>query len=461
MEAAAHNTTNESRSRRARRGRFAALALVLAIAASACDRATDPGEAAGPGAPNVLLIVTDDQPFGTVKRMPKLSSAPGFIDFSSYYDNNPLCCPTRATLLTGLYSHHTGVEVNRDAPDFDPDSTLATWLDAAGYRTGLFGKYFNDYPWNRGRTYVPPGWDEWSAFTPDAAYYDYTLVHENSRKHYGDKPQDYSTDVLADQVDDFIRGSEDPFFAYFAPYGPHAPRTPAPRDAKAFKNTRVELPKNFNRIAKNAPRWWKQRKTLSTGEQRAAIKNQWRALQSVDDAIGRFLKTLEETGEADNTVVIFLSDNGYSLGSHRYPWKDCAYEECIHLPLMMRVPGLGAGQVDALAGSMDIAPTIAELAGATPTVPPDGRSLVPLLDGSQQTLDRSILLRHVHYQKVPPTFWGVRTERFTYVTYPATDEVELYDNEADPNQLRNLAGKPGHEATEAELEAELQQLRGG
>jgi arylsulfatase A-like enzyme len=460
MANAAENTIT-GRSGRAQRGRFVALALVLAIAASACDRTSDVGEAAPTDKPNVLLIVTDDQPMGTVKRMPNLSSAPGFIDFSSYYDNNPLCCPTRATLLTGLYSHHTGVEVNLDAPDFDDRSTLATWLDAAGYETGLFGKYLNNYPWNRGRNYVPPGWDEWSAFTPDASYYDYTLVHESSRRHYGDAPADYSTDVLADQVDDFIRSSEEPFFAYFAPYGPHAPRTPAPRDAKAFANMRVDLPKNFNRIAKGAPRWWAKRDKLSTGEQRAAIKNQWRTLQSVDDAIGRFLKTLEDTGEADNTVVIFLSDNGYSLGSHRYPWKDCPYEECIHLPLMIRLPGQGAGNVGALAGSMDIAPTIAELAGATPTVAPDGTSLMPLLNGSVVSLDRSILLRHVQYPHVPPTFWGLRTERWTYVTYPATDETELYDNEADPFQLRNLAGKPGFEATEADLEAEMQALRGG
>src|SRR5262245_20587218 len=165
-----------------------------------------------------------------VKRMPALDNAEGFTRFNAYYDNNPLCCPTRSTLLTGLYSHHTGIETNLVAQNFDDSSTLATWLDDAGYETGLFGKYLNNYPWNKDPNYVPPGWDRWSAFTPDAAYYDYTLVGDSSRRHYGNRPQDYSTDVLADQVDQFIDDAAsdgDPFFAYFTPYGPHAPRTPA------------------------------------------------------------------------------------------------------------------------------------------------------------------------------------------------------------------------------------------
>ncbi len=415
-------------------------------------------KAAPPPPPNVLMIVTDDQPVGTTKRMPQLSGASGFVRFNSYYDNNPLCCPARSTLLTGLYSHHTEVETNLVANKFDDSSTLATWLDGAGYESGLFGKYLNSYPWQRGPGYVPPGWDRWSAFTPDASYYDYTLVEDGSRKQYGDAPADYSTDVLADQVDEFIAGTQAPFFAYFAPYAPHAPRTPAPRHRDAFAGANVNLPANFNRVARDAPRWWANKPRLDPDEQRRATKGQWRSLLAVDDAIGRFLNTLEQQGEADNTVVIFLSDNGYSLGSHRNAWKDCAYEECIHVPLWVRWPGVtDEGDIEALVGNVDIAPTIAEIAGVAPPEV-DGQSLAPLLEGTATSLHRPILLRHVKYPRVAPSFWGLRTERWTYVTYGG-GERELYDNESDPHQLRNLAGDPGHKQVEDELRAKLIELR--
>ena len=437
----------------------AAIGTLVLIAACGRPGGVEQGRAETPAPPNVLMIVTDDQPVGMTKRMPALSRAAGFVRFNSYYDNNPLCCPTRATLLTGLYSHHTGVETNLVAGGFDDRSTLATWLDDAGYETGLFGKYLNNYPWKRPAGYVPPGWDRWSAFTPDAAYYDYTLVENGAARRYGDGREAYSTDVLADQVDEFIRDSEAPFFAYFAPYGAHAPRTPAPRHRDAFAGARVKLPANFNRVAEGAPRWWRQRPRVDAAEMRRATKEQWRTLLSVDEAIGRFLRTLESQGESEETLILFLSDNGYSLGSHRNPWKDCAYEECIHLPLLVRWPGHArGGEIDALAGSMDIAPTIAEIAGVAPRQRTDGRSLVPLLTGEADSLHRPILLRHVKYPRVAPSFWGVRTERWTYVEYES-GERELYDDGRDRAQLHNLAGRPGYEATETELSETIRELR--
>jgi arylsulfatase A-like enzyme len=437
----------------------AAIVALAIVSFGLGGRTAERGDAAS-SPPNVLVIVTDDQPVGMTKRMPQLSRAAGFTRFDAYYDNNPLCCPTRSTLLTGLYSHHTGVETNLVAQRFDDRSTLATWLDDAGYDTGLFGKYLNSYPWKRGPNYVPPGWDRWSAFTPDAAYYDYTLVQDGDRKRYGHARGDYSTDVLADQADDFIASADQPFFAYFVPYAPHAPRTPAPRDRNAFAGAKVNLPGNFNRTARDATKWWAHRPRLNPDGERHATKDQWRSLLAVDDAIGRFLETIKQQGEADNTVVIFLSDNGYSLGSHRWPWKDCAYEECIHLPLMIRWPGVTDGEHDvkALVGSMDIAPTIAEITGADPSAHVDGESLVPLLQDSTDSLHRPILLRHVKYPRVTPSFWGVRTERWTYVTY-GSGERELYDDERDPHQLRNLAGEHRYRKTMNELQAKLIELR--
>lgn len=447
----------------------ARLAAALASAAmatgvAACDSGGDErGPKPAPSSPpNVLLIVSDDQPLGGIERMPALSQASGFASFGAYYDNNPLCCPTRATLLTGLNSHHHGVEVNLDAPRFDDSSTLATWLDDAGYETGLFGKYMNLFPWERGRDYVPPGWDEWLAFTPDAAYYDYTLLDGNGAERFGDAPSDYSTDVIAERLDEFIREAREPFFAYFAPYAPHSPRIPAPRHDDAFATVPVELPENFNRPASGGARWWAQLPPVDAAEARETIKGQWRTLLSLDDAVARFLSTLEEIGESENTLVIYVSDNGYSLGSHRNRWKDCAYEECIHLPLLIRWPGHASeGEIEALTGSIDIAPTIAEAAGIEPPVPVDGQSLVPLLEGEQGFRERPILLRHVKYPRVAPSFWGVRTERWTYVIYERTGERELFDNPADPAQLRNLAGLPQYAAVEERLERTIAELREG
>jgi N-acetylglucosamine-6-sulfatase len=446
-----------------RRGCRAALAATVATLGTLSGLLGDGGAgvASAPSRPNVLMIVTDDQPVGMTRLMPTLDRAPGFVRFSSYYANNPLCCPTRATLLTGQYSHHTGVETNLVASRFDDSSTLASWLDAAGYETGLFGKYLNGYPWNRGSGYVPPGWDRWSAFTPDAAYYDYTLVGERSQRRYGSSPREYSTDVLAAQVDEFIRSAEAPFFAYFAPYAPHAPRTPAPRHRGAFAAVDVKLPRNFNRVASDAPRWWAARPRLDAADARRATKDQWRSLLAVDDAIARFMGTLEERGQSDDTVIVFLSDNGYSLGSHRNPWKDCAYEECVHLPLLVRWPGhTEGGTIDALTSSIDIAPTIAELAGVSPSAPTDGHSLVPLLGGEQDAEAGPILLRHVKYPRVAPSFWGVRTRRWTFVVYES-GERELYDNRADPDQLHNLAARRRYGQLQDELQDTIAELRSG
>lgn len=444
------------------KGRLA-LAITLALIVSACAVAvgapSDDREQATP--PNILLVVADDQPTGMVKRMPFLDHAGGFTRFDAFYNNNPLCCPSRSTMLTGLYSHHTGVETNLVARRFDASSTLATWLDAGGYETGLFGKYLNDYPWDKGRNYVPAGWDQWHAFAGDASYYDYTLVSADSRRQFGHRPGDYSTDVLAKLTAGFLGNANGPFFAYFAPYGPHAPRIPAPRDRKAFEHAHVGLPANFNRIAKRAPRWWRDRPPLDPDEMREETRAQWQTLLSVDDAIKRFFSVLERTGKLDHTIVIFVSDNGYSLGSHRNPWKDCAYEECIHVPLLVRWPGESTpSRIAALTSNVDLAPTIAEIAGVTPTTAPDGTSLVPLLRGDATTIDRPVLLRHVHYPHTAPTFWGLRTQRWTYVAYD-NGEQELYDLDADPHELRNLAGLARYRSVESELSREMGELRGG
>ena len=438
------------------RWRAACLLVLGAALLTGCDGS---GAATKERRANVILIVSDDQANGTEERMPFLSGLNDATDFTAYYDNNPLCCPTRTTLLTGLYSHHTGIVNNEVAQRFDDSSTLATWLDGNGYETALIGKYLNLYPWNRG-DYVPPGWDRWLAFAGGSeGYYDYTLTNGKRRRDYGNRPADYSTTVLASQATKFVESSEAPFFLYFSPYGPHSPRTPGPGDERAFRNARVDLPPNFNRAAAGSPRYWKKLPSVSRAEARDQTRAQWATLQSVDDSVRSLFGALERAGELENTVVIYLSDNGYALGSHRNTQKDCPYEECIHLPLTISLPGQGSpASIDALVSSIDIAPTIAELTGTPIPGPVDGTSLVPLLNGEAESLDRPVLLQHAFYEGTAPSFWGIRTEDWMYARY-RTGEVELYDLSQDPYELKNLAGDPRFREQQEALAAELAGLR--
>jgi N-acetylglucosamine-6-sulfatase len=437
-----------------------AVALLALVFGAAVDCGAGGSAAAQSVPPNVLLVVTDDQAAGTVKRMPYLRDAEGWTRFASFYVNNPLCCPSRATMLTGLYSHHTGVETNDDAPRFDDSSTLATWLDAAGYETGLFGKYLNDYPWGRGSDYVPEGWDEWAAFAGEPGYYDYTLAGSGGRERFGRSAAAYSTDVLAERTADFIAGADEPFFAYYAPYAPHSPRTAAPRHRRRYAGAKVPLPPSFGRASAGAARYWHSRPRPDRGAARTAIRSAWESLLAVDEALERLVGQLEAAGELERTVIVFVSDHGYAFGAHRNPQKDCAYEECIHAPLYVRMPGqAGPREIRALVGNVDLAPTIAELAGLARTGF-DGESLVPLLTGRRSSLDRPVLLRHVKYRDKPPTFWGIRTERWKYVIQ-ANGERELYDLRADPNELRSLAGRKRHRTIEADLRSRIRSLRRG
>ncbi len=423
-----------------------------------------PARAAAPqgSRPNIVLIVSDDQSIDAVgAAMPFLRSKPGghWVEFSNALDNTPLCCPSRATLLTGLYPHHHGVEQSYGEP-FDESATLATWLSAAGYRTGLAGKYLNDYPYGM-PPWVPEGWSDWFANMNRTQHYNYDMFDNGSVVHYGTAHADYQTDVIARRADTFIRSAQpsEPFFLYATPIAPHEPLVPPQRYAQAPVS--ITRPPNFNEADVSDKPGWVQALPLLTASQANVVDGNHakslRMVMAVDDLVRTVFTALEDKGILDDTVIVFMTDNGFEWGEHRHSGKSCAYESCVRTPLLIRYPW-APGHVEArLASSIDIAPTVAEIAGIVPSDPVDGTSLLPLVQGGASTWRSQILLEY-QAPSLTPRFWAVRSEQFKYVELE-TGEKELYDLVNDPYEMQNQAGQPAFATVQAALADDLAALK--
>jgi arylsulfatase A-like enzyme len=402
---------------------------------------------------NIILILTDDQPERTLAAMPRIQAelvADG-VSFTNAVVSNPLCCPSRATILTGRYAHETGVWDNFPQyggwAHFVPweSRTIAAQLHDAGYTTAFLGKYLNGYGLDDNPP-VPPGWDRWFAFAPAAVanYFDYTLNVDGTLVPRGREPDDYSTDVLAEEAERFIRAADEPFFLVIATFASHEPFEPPPRYAEApvaFAPGRAYNEPDL----RDKPRWARNLPRVDAAGQAVA---QARTLMAVDDLVGRVVRALEELGRMPDTAVIYTTDNGVAWGEHRWLWKSVPWEEAIGVPLVVRADWLGTrGEDDHLVANVDIAPTVAELAGLPP-LPTDGRSLVPLLRGEQpSSWRRYVTLESLRFRvsrsplRRVPSYCGLRARDFVYVQYAPGDE-ELYDLRADPWQLRNRAASP-------------------
>jgi N-acetylglucosamine-6-sulfatase len=396
--------------------------------------------------------------------MPKVKTHivdPG-VRFSQAFVVNPECCPSRASFLTGKYSHGTNIYRNRGPfggfGSFDDSSTLATWLDEVGYRTALVGKYMNGY---RDGSYLPPGWDKWTAFTSQRGngnYYNYSLTRNGAISTYGSAVTDYSTDVLAADASAFIRATPDttPLFLLFTPNAPHAPATPAERHRASFAELDKWNPPSYNEAdVSDKPAYIQSSSPIGTQEFR---RNQYRTLLAVDDAVERIVGTLRDTGRLQNTMLVFASDNGFLWSEHRWKGKAVPYEESIRIPFAIRYdPGVTAPHTNGkLVNNLDFAPTVAKLAGAA-SPGGGGRDLMPLVNGQAPKWRTDFLIEHMEdLPETPvPTYCAVRDVRYTFVAY-ATGEKELYDNTRDPYQLDNRAGDPAYTAVQDRL---LQRLR--
>ena len=428
--------------------------------------------------PNILLIIADDLDLelGTISYMPhlhELMTAQG-LTVENFFISHPLCCPSRATFLRGQFTHNHGVfrndQPNGGFEEFyflkNESSTLGTWLQAAGYRTALLGKYLNGYPFREDRSYVPVGWDEWYSSVKGSPFagFRYTL-NENGREvdyaETGQGESQYMTDVLARKAGDFIQRAgetDQPFFVYLSTYAPHVPVKPAPRHESLFPGLQVPRTASFNEPdVSDKPNGLNSDPLLSAdeivnldGEYRARVQ----AMQAVDELIAHLIGVLTETGQLENTYIIFTSDNGYHLGQHRLRnGKGSPYEEDIHVPFIIRGPGIEANTTldGYITGNVDFAPTIAELAGVIPPDYVDGRSMVELFGEGRPPVSAwrsAYLLEFYGYNQPngdpgvpgPPAleFLGLRTQNYLYAEYQ-DGFIELYDMVADPDQLVNIA----------------------
>ena len=498
---------------RMRRAAIPLIALVVATAGCAGSSKRVAPRAVGVR-PNIVFLLTDDLDVPEVAYMPHVRQllADEGVTFRRFYVSVSLCCPSRASILRGQYSHNTGVESNGGGNGgFETayqlgieKSTVGTWLHSAGYRTAYIGKYLNQYPDTAPETYVPPGWDVFDSAAAGLPYteFNYTLNENGHLVHYADKAPDYGTTVYVNAAERFIRTSADrPFFLYLNVYAPHQPATPAPADHHKFANAHAPRTPAFDPVSMaGKPPWLLVRKRFRP-RGLAAIDGLYRlrleSLQAVDRGVVSLIDTLKATHELDDTYFVFSSDNGFHLGQYRLPaGKETAYETDIHVPLIVRGPNVPRHRVsDFLVGNIDLAPTFAQLAGAKVPSFVDGRSFVPLLrhpgvdahprnsylvehwksertetfgEGPDEPPDLDARtqrkLEHIGDEKgVPPPgddyipeFHGVRTEKYLYVEW-AGGFRELYNTDADPYELDNIAYEP----RESRLVAELHTLVAG
>jgi arylsulfatase A-like enzyme len=445
---------------------------------SALSAATAP---AANSKPNVLFILTDDQRFDAIPQLPKLNAQPSWLRFTNSFVNEPQCCPSRSTIFTGRYSHHTNVQTLLEGRNLDDTTTIATMLHGAGYRTGFLGKYLNGYPFAPGHI-VPPGWDNFEAYEGATDYYNYTVNRNGTPVSYGSAAADYSTDVWTGRAGAFIRKADPakPFFlevAYNAPhFSSHGNAVAAPRDVGSCANETFPLPASFNKHDQiSEPAWLASQAARSPSTQVTSRRVTCETLRAVDDGVSSLIDLLSSLGRLSNTYVVLMSDNGYEFGEHSLVGKGDLYEESIRVPLIVRGPGVVPGTTNRLTSNVDLVPTfLAWAKTAAPAGFVDGTSWAANARGAATgaTFPPEVLLRGCrssNQQASPPCGgypdlamgmnWGLRTASWKYIEYP-NGYKQLFDLVHDPNELRNVAGDPSKADVVANLHARLVARRG-
>jgi len=451
--------------------------IVLVLAAMALGALLLPGddqptEAQIASSPNIVVVMTDDLDERSMEELGGIGNVMGTngTTFKNAYVTYSLCCPSRASILRGQYPHNHGILGNVQPLGGEAKfrnlgldrSTVATWLNDAGYQTKYIGKYMNGY----NDLYKPPGWDEWFVLQGDESN---NQVNDNGRSM---TLAGHSTDVFANEATDFIRRSSansEPFFVAVGTKAAHRPPEVAARYQNSFVDTPLPRPPNFDEPdVSDKARWLQSYPPLTQAQidyAQTLYRKRLRSMLSVEDLLEQTIATLQETGELGNTYIFFTSDNGFHLGEHRLPrGKRTSYEEDIGIPLMVRGPGVPTGITrQELVINNDFAPTIANLAGVTTPGFVDGSSFASLLSGSPSPSWRTAFLEEGTLETIStdtptPTHKGVHTQDHMFVEYTETAEQELYDLSADPYQLQSKP-RAGNEQLYSTLGSRLNSLR--
>lgn len=417
---------------------------------AACSR---PDSAAKVDRPNLVFVVTDDQRADSMFAMPLTDAALGDagVRFDAAYVGTPMCCPVRASYLSGGFSPaNTGVLTN-ESPNggysaFETESSLPKRLQGVGYTTALYGKYLNEY--ETSDPAIPEGWDDWAALTGDLVYTGWTaVVPDGSGNPTTTSTDDYLTDWLGGKATTFIADHADsgPFFLMVPVLAPHAPPEPAPEDAGMYADFTPDSPAIGEDVSDKPE--WVQEETYDADYNLQQIREGLETLPAVDRLVSGVVDALDSAGVLDHTVLIFTSDNGMQYGEHNLSGKGAPYEESIHVPLYIRTPDAEVRATSALvAANLDVGATLQDAAGLT--VNGDGESLLPLVRGETDAGRDGIHLDY--YTDGHPVWAGWETDRWTWVEY-GTGETELYDRSTDPYQLTNVASSPPSDAPVDEL----------
>lgn len=422
--------------------------------------------------PNVIVIMTDDQDAKSIKYMPKLNERLAKLGTKSshFFASTPLCCPDRASFLSGQYAHNHGVFTNDEPDGGEPKfrssggdkSTIATWMKSAGYRTGYLGKYLNGYT----DLYIPPGWDRWYAFNAWYGQYSNLPVNDQGRRAYFDTTKQHEADMLAGRATTYIRNNAPaaaPFFLVVATNTPHAPANVASRHRGTYSSISLPKPPNFNETnVSDKPSEVRAKPMLTDAEvtaREANYRKRMESLRAVDDLVGKVLDELRTQKELRNTHIIYTSDNGWFWGEHRLTAKAFPYEEGARMPLIVRGPGVPQGRtLNHLLGMHDLAPTIARLAGTAPPASADGKSFTPLLLSTNPPT-KAEWRRDLLIESRWPTYQVLRTQGgYYYAEWPKNNETEFYNLNTDPYQL-NSAHNSAPRWLVSQLAARLSALR--
>jgi arylsulfatase A-like enzyme len=455
-----------------------AVLLVVTMSASAQDEPASQ--------PDIVVIYLDDvdphdaRLWRNEKRTPTLTTmfAKAGVQLTSAISETPLCSPGRAATLTGQHTANHGVDDNITEP-FDPRVTLATELNKSGYQTILVGKYLNQL-----RDEVKPhqlkryakGWDEFDIiYENNGKYFDYTMWSpDGGRERYGSGRTDHSTLVTKRKLVQHIKDApaDAPLFAFASIYDLHAPNLPAQKyeNAKQCRQIKPWTPPSFDASVKGKPKFVRQRSKPSTRWWTTKMQTYCEEMLAVEELTTAVVREQKRRGRLEDTVFIFTADNGVAWGIHRLPQRK-GVPYATPIPLVFNWParwGDEVVEIDEVVSNIDIAPTICALAGCEMgpfrdgPESADGRSLLPLLDGETDHLERTVVReeRSGPYADAPP-FEAIRTTsrhplgRWHYIEW-GTGERELYDSVNDPWELTNLAKGDDHDEILAQLAADLE-----